>query len=133
MRLPKNFIQQNFYIVPNVPIQMNINGCRLTHHTLDGYKVLIHPVEILFLIPHIAIHFFLKGFQFLDVQFLFRLGNGLSHLGVAAEIHLLGIVRAAGKGWVDVHKVHLDTLLLQIGAGGDTLSTDIWITLRTMY
>ena len=110
--------------MPDVVIQMHINGRSFAHHTFNGHEVLVHPVEIFFFIPYVAVHLFLKGFQFLDVQLLLCLGDGLGHLGVAAEVDFLGIIRTAGKGRIDGHQVHLDPLLLQISAGRDALSTD---------
>ena len=113
-----------------MPIQMHINGRRLTHDTLDGHEVLIHPVEILLLIPHVAVHLLLKGFQLVHVQLLLRLGDGLGHLWVPADIDLLGVVGAAGKGRVDIDQVHLDAPILQIGTGGDALPPDHQVTVR---
>ena len=119
---PKNFVQQNLYIVPNMPIQMHIDGCCLAHDRFDCHKIFIHPTEILFLVPHIAVHLLLKGFQLVNVQLPLRLGDGLRHLGIAADIDLFGVVGPAGKGRVDIDQIDLDTLLLQIGAGRDALA-----------
>ena len=103
---------------------MHINRCRFAHNRLDCHKIFIHPTEIFFLVPHIAIHLFLKGFQFVDVQFLLRLGDDLRHLGVPTDIDLFCVVRPAGKGWVNVDQINLDTPLFQVGAGGDALTTN---------
>ena len=78
----------NIVIVADVVIQMDINRRRFTHDRFNCHEVFIHPTEVLFLIPHIAIHFFLKGSQLVDVQLLLRLGDGLRHLGIAADVDL---------------------------------------------
>ena len=115
--LTKHFVHQNFYIVPDMPIQMHIDRCRFAHDALDRHEVFVHPAQVLFLIPDIAVHLFLKGFQLVHIQFPLRLRDGLGNLGIAADIDLFGVVRAAGKGRVDVDQVNLNALLFQIGAG----------------
>ena len=111
-------------------IQMYVDRSRLAHDALDGHEVLIHPTEVLLLVPHIAVHLLLKGFQLVDVQLLLCPGNGLGHLRVPADVDLLGVVSATGKGRVNVDQIHLDALILQIGAGGDALSPDHQIAVR---
>ena len=105
-------------------IQMDINRRCLTHNGFDCHEIFIHPAKILLLVPHIAVHLFFKGFKLVNVQFLFRLGDGLRHLGITADVDLLCVVRAAGKGRVDVDQIDLNTTLFQIGTGGDTLASN---------
>ena len=50
-----------------VIIKFYINRCSFTHDTLNRHEILVHPVQILFLIPYIAIHCFFKGFQIFKV------------------------------------------------------------------
>ena len=128
----ENFVHEHLYIVSNVIIQMYINRRCLAHNALDGHEVLIYPVEVLLLVPHIAVHLLLKGFQLVDVQLLLRLGDGLGHLGIPADVDLLGIVGAAGKGRVNVDQVHLDAPVLQIGTGGDALPSDHQVSVRVL-
>ena len=113
----KNLVHQDLHIMPNVIVQMHIDRCRFTHDTFDRHEVFVHPAQVLFFIPDIAVHLFLKGFQLVHIQLPLRLRNGLGNLGIAADIDLFGVVRAAGKGRVDVDQIDLNALLFQIGAG----------------
>ena len=112
----------------NMVVQMHVDRCGFAHNRLNCHQVLPHPVEILFLIPHIAVHFFLKGFQFVNIQFLFCLFYRFRNFRVTADIHFFCIVCTAGKRWVDVHKVNLNALFLEVSTGGNTFSTDYHIT-----
>ena len=103
-------------------VQVNEKRCRFAHDRFDCHEVFIHPVEILLFVPHIAVHFFLKGFQLVNVQLLLRLGNGPRHRGIPADVDLFGVVGPAGKRRINIDQIDLDTLLLQIGAGRDALA-----------
>ena len=103
--------------MPDVIVQMHIDRCRFAHDAFDRHEVFVHPVQVLFLIPDIAVHLFLKGFQLVHIQLPLSLHDGLGNLGIAADIDLFGVVRTAGKGRVDVDQVNLNALFFQIGAG----------------
>ena len=96
---------------------MDINRRITRHHRLDGTKVLIHPVEILLLLPHVAIHLFLKGGEaiVIDLFALFDLAR-LVLKGITPEIDFLRVVRAGRERRIDVNKIDLDALVLQVGA-----------------
>ena len=113
----KNLVHQDLHIMPDVIVQMHIDRCCFAHDALDRHEVFVHPAQVLFFIPDIAVHLFLKGFQLVHIQFPLRLRDGLGNLGIAADIDLFGVVRAAGKGRVDVDQIDLNALLFQIGAG----------------
>lgn len=131
--LTKDLIQQNLDIMANMPIQMDINACRIAHHGFDCHQILVHPVEIVLLVPDIAVHLLLERPQFLDIQFAFSLTNGLGNLGVASQIDLLGIIGTAGKGRINIDQIHGDSFVLQIGAGRQTLSANNEIAVRIVF
>ena len=110
--LSKDFIQQYLHIVSNMPIKMHIDTRLIAHNAFNGHQVLVHPVEVAFLVPHVTIHLFLKGFQFVNVKFTFCLGNCLCHLGITTYINLFGIISSTGKRWVNIHQVYLNTFIL---------------------
>ena len=58
----KNLVHQDLHIMPDVIVQMHIDRCRFTHDALDCHEVFVHPAQVLFFIPDIAVHLFLKGF-----------------------------------------------------------------------
>ena len=122
--LPEHLIHQYLDIMSDMPIQVHVDAGRVAHHGLDGHQVFVHPVEVALLVPDVAIHLFLKSLQFFYVQFVFCLAYRLRHPRISPQVHLLGIVRAAGKGRVDVHQVHGDAAVLEVGAGGEALAAD---------
>ena len=105
-----------------MPVQMHINTCSITHHRLYSHQVFIHPVQIAFLVPYVAIHLFLEGTQFLYIQFAFSLTDSFRYLRVTAQIHLLGIVGTTRKRRVDVHQIDCYTFIFQISACGKAFS-----------
>ena len=121
--LPKHLIHQYFYIMPNMIIQMHIDACRIAHYRLDSHQILVHPVEVTFLIPNVTIHLFLKRTQLLDIQFAFSLTNSFGHFGIATKIHLFGIIGTAGKGRVNINQVHRDTFVFQVGTSRKAFAT----------
>ena len=100
----------------DVIVQMHIYAGVFAHHALDGHEVLVHPVEVTLLVPDVAIHLFLKRLHVVIVESLLSILYGFLHERIAANIYLLGIVGAAGKGRVNVNQINLNALLLQIGA-----------------
>ena len=103
---------------------MHIDACFVAHDALHGHQVLVHPIEVTLFVPYITIHFFLEGFQFLNVKFAFSLGNSCCHLGIATDIHLLGIVGTTGKGRVNIDKVNKNTFVSEISTSRQTLATN---------
>ena len=108
--------------MPDMPVQMNINARRVAHHALDGDKVLIHPVQIFFLVPDVAVHLLLEGAQGVVRQLRLRRAQLLRKARIAAQIDLLCIVRTARKRRVDVDEIDRAPLLAQIGTRGDALA-----------
>ena len=107
----------------NMPIQMHIDTCRITHYRLDSHQVFIHPVEVTFLVPNVPIHLFLKRTQFFYIQFAFSLTDGFGHFGIATKIHLFGIISTAGKGWIDINQVHGNAFVFKVSTSRKTLAT----------
>ena len=105
-------------------IQMYIDAGLVAHDALHCHEVLVHPVEVTFFVPNVPIHLFLECFQFLNVKFAFSLGNSCCHFGIAADVHLLGIVGTAGKWWVNIDEVNKDTFVSEIGASRQALATN---------
>ena len=127
---PEHFVQQYFYIVTNMVIQMHIDGCRFAHDGFYCHEVFIHPAQVFFFIPHIPVHLFLERFQVGNVQFLLRLGNGFRDLGIPADIHLFGVVCPTGKGRVDINQINLNALLFEVGTGRNAFPSDNQVALR---
>ena len=107
-----------------MPIQMHIYACLIAHNALDGHQVLVHPVQVALFIPHVTIHLFFKGFQFLNIEFRFCLLDSCRHLGIATNIHLLGIVGTTGERWVNIYKVNLNTFVFEIGTSRKAFATN---------
>ena len=105
-------------------IQMYINRCCFAHYGFNCHKIFIHPTEILFFIPNIAVHFFLKSFELINIEFLLSLSNGFCHLGITADIYFLGIIGTAGKGRININKVNLNAPLFKISASGNAFATN---------
>ena len=115
--------------MPDVPIQMYIDGSILTHDGFDSHEVLVHPVEVALLVPDIAVHFFLESLELIHIKLLLGLRDSLSHRRIAANVDLLGIISSAGKRRVDINQINLDSLILQISTGRNTLTTNDQITI----
>ena len=111
---------------------MNINRSHITHYGFYCHKVLIHPIQIAFLIPHIAIHLFFKVAQLFAVNFCLGLLNSLCHFWIATNINLLGIIGTTGKRRVDVNKVYFHSFLLKISTGSKTLATKHEVMIRIL-
>jgi len=107
---------------------MHINRRCFTHNRLNCHKIFVHPVEILFFIPNIAIHLFFKSFEFLIIKFLFSFCDSFCHLGITADIYFLCIICTAGKGRVNINKINLNTFFFKISASRNTFATDNHIT-----
>ncbi len=127
--LTKNFIHKNFNIVSCMVVKMYINRCCFTHNRLNRHEIFVHPVEILFFIPNIAIHFFLKSFEFIDVKLFFSLFNSFCDLRIATDIHLLCIIGTACKRRVYIYKVNLNALLFEICTSRNTFATNNHVTI----
>ena len=112
----------------HMPIKMHIDRRSFAHYGFNSHQIFVHPIEILFLIPNIAVHLFFKGFQFVNVKFFFGFCYGFSNFGIAADIYFLGIVCATCKRRINVHKVNLNALLFEISTSGNTFATDYHIT-----
>ena len=128
--LPEYLIHEDFDIVPDMVVEVHIDACVVAHDRLDGHEVLVHPVEIALFVPDVTIHLLVEGAQILVVEFFLGLRDGGSDLRVVAHIHLLGIVGTAGKGRIDIYEVHLDVLVLEIGASREALAAQHHIVLR---
>ena len=104
---------------------MNIDGCIIAHHRFDGAEIFIHPVEILLLLPHVAVHLLLKGGEavVIDLFALFDLAR-LALKVITPEIDFLRVVRTGRKRRINVNKINLDTLILQVGACAQTFAAD---------
>ena len=122
--LSKNLIHYNFNIMRNMPVQMQVDRCVITHDTLDGHEVFVHPVEVILLVPDVTIHLFLKGSQFIQFHRLFSLFDFLRQQRVPAQVDFLGVISAGGKGGIDIDQIHSNSLIFQIGAGGKTFAAD---------
>ena len=108
----------------DMPVQMHINARRIAHYALNRQQILVHPVQIFFLIPNVAVHLLFKGAQLLAVHLRFGLRDRLGYLGIAAQINFLGIISTTGEGRINIHKVDADSLLLQISAGAHALAAN---------
>ena len=106
----------------DVIIQMHIDACILAHHALDCHQILVHPVEVSFLVPDVSVHFLLKLFHFLIIEILLRFFHYFLHKRIAADKDFLGIIGSAGKGRVNINQIHLYALLLEIGTGRKALT-----------
>ena len=122
--LPEYLIHEDLHVVAHVPIQMHVDGRSVTHHGLYGHEVLVHPVQVALLVPHVAVHLLLEAAQRLALERRLRLREGLRHPRVTADVDLLGVVRPAGKGGIDVDEIHLHPLLREVGAGGEALPAE---------
>ena len=120
----EHFIKKDLNIMTYMPIKMNINRCRFAHYRLNRHKIFVHPVQIFFFIPYITVHLFFKSFQFINIQLLFSLCNSFCYFRISTNIYFLCIVSTTGKWWVNVNKINLNTLLLQISASRNTFSTN---------
>ena len=58
--LSEDLVHKNLDIMPDVIVEMHIYACRVAHHGFDGHKVFVHPVEIAFLVPDVAVHLLLE-------------------------------------------------------------------------
>ena len=107
----ENLIHQHLHIMSYMPVQMNINTCRIAHHTLDGHQIFVHPVQIAFLVPNVTVHLLLKGFQLFHIQLYFSLSHCFRHFGVPPYINLLRIIRPAGERGIDIYQIHTDAFI----------------------
>ena len=103
---------------------MHIDACTVTHHTLDGDEIFIHPVQILFLVPDIAVHLFLERAQGIVCQLRLRRTQFLRDARIPPQIDLLCVVRSARKRRVNVNEIHMPPLLAQIGARRNALAAN---------
>ena len=99
----------------DMPVQMHIDAPCFAHHFLDNQQPLIQPVQVVLLLPYIAIHH------------LFADGAAISFdcgLAAVSQINLLGVIRAAGERRIYVDQVHRDVFGLQVRAGGQAIALD---------
>ena len=59
--LAKHLVHQDLDIVADVPVQMHINAGGVRHDALDRHQVFVHPVQVVFLLPYIAVQGLLEG------------------------------------------------------------------------
>ena len=122
--LPEDLVHQDFDVMPDVPVEMDIDARVVRHDGLDGEEVGVHPVEVFFLFPDVAVHFLLEGGEGVVVEGAFGFGGFGGLAGVAAEIDGLGVVGAGGEGRVDVDEVDGPPGIAQRGAGGKAFAAD---------
>ena len=106
-----------------VIVKMYIDAGFFTHNTLHCHKVLIHPIQIAFFIPNIAIHLLLECTDFLNIKVLFDLPHKFCYLWITTYIYLFGIVCSAGKGRIHIDEIYEDSLISQISTSRKTLAS----------
>ena len=126
----KYFVHKNFYIVPYVPIQMHIDRSRVTHNSFDSHKILIHPIQIAFLVPNIAIHLFFEVAQFFAINLCLCSLNSLCHFWVATYINFLSIIGTTCKRRIDINKVYFQTFPFKISTSRKTFATKYEVMIR---
>ena len=119
----KYLVHKNLHIVSYVPIQMHINRCGITHYGLYCNKVFIHPIEIAFFVPYIAIHLFFEVAQLFTINLCLGLLNSLCHFWITTNINLLGIIGTTCKRWVNINKVYFHTFIFKISTSRKTFAT----------
>lgn len=120
----ENLVHQHLDIVPDVPVEVDIDARVVRHDGLDGEEVGVHPVEILFLLPDVAVHLFLEGGELVGVEGAFGLGGFGGLGGISAEVDFLGVVGAGGEGRVDVDEVDGAAGVAERGARGEAFAAD---------
>ena len=130
--LTKYLIHENLHIVSDMPIQMNIDRSRVAHNSFDCNEVLIHPIQIAFLIPHISIHLFFKVTEFFAIKLCLSLLNSFCHPRITTNINLLSIIGTAVKRRVNINKVYFHTFLFKISTSRKTLATKYEIMIRIL-
>ena len=106
-----------------MPVEMDIDTGVFRHDGLDCSQILVHPIEVLLLVPNIPVHLLLKR----GVCFVGNLGTGLrtfSLQGVPAKDNLLGVICARRERRVDIDEVNLHAFVFQIGAGRKTFTAN---------
>ena len=119
----KYLVHKNFHIVSNMPIQMHIDRSSVAHNGFDCNKVLIHPIQIAFFVPYIAIHLFFEVAQLFTINFSLGLFNSLCHFWIATNINLLGIIGTTCKRWVNINKVYFHSFFFKISTSRKTFAT----------
>ena len=128
----KYLIHKNLHIMSDVPIQMYIDRGSIAHNGLYCHKVLIHPIQIAFLIPHITIHLFFKVTQFFAINLCLGLLNSLCHFWITTNINLLGIIGTTCKRWVNINKVYFHSLIFKISASRKALTPKHEVMIRIL-
>ena len=103
-------------------VKVDIYACRIAHYRLNCHQILVHPVKIAFLIPNVSIHFLLECHHIAVVELLLSIIDGFLYKRIASDLYFLCVVCARSEGRVDVDKIHLHALVLQIGTCGKTLT-----------
>ena len=90
--LTEYLVHKNLYIMSYVIVEMYIYACGIAHYRLDSHEVLVHPVEVVLLIPDVAIHLLLEFLHVTIVELLLCLVDSLLHERISAYINLLCVV-----------------------------------------
>ncbi len=94
-----------------------------THDRLYSHKILVHPVEITFLVPYVAIHFRFQKLHISVVKHGFCLLYCSLYIRVASQVYFFSIVRTACERRIDIHQIDRNIVLAKIGACRYTFAT----------
>ena len=120
--LTEYLVHKNLYIMSYVIVEMYIYACGIAHYRLDSHEVLVHPVEVVLLIPNVAIHLLLEFLHVAIVELLLCLVDSLLHERISAYINLLCVVGTRSERRVDIYKVYLYALVFEVGTSRQTLA-----------